>query len=394
MNRNFKKSTGSVLLLAILLFSFAAYITPFAQADRTGVGKFVEIEVIGEGGYVILTKVSSGETWDTRDYIDNLLYEKVGAGLVTVVPTAETGYVFDQWIVNGVPNTEDSELEFKTSKGVTEIDAIFTRIVYTVTVSVFEDDDHPAGGNIRIPPETGTVSKYFEIPLGIGETIDIEFVPDGDNHISALSIDGLYVTPEYLIEAEDMGKDYSIVVFFSTPGFAYIPDGLAGVTYFSQNAGLKFEEATGGDAEGESLEFPEDWATFLWDIYTAATDDADGIVTILLKFAGTVQLSAVYRSDDINELYCDVNNDGVVDGTDNSLVAQAIKTYEQGTIGDYDPLYDVNRDLDLNEEDLHLLHNNYGTILDSLVFTSQYDPDTDVTTISIETDHFSIFRGR
>ena len=381
----------ATLLLLILAFNLTSN-TFLVSGDRGGTGKFVEIDVIGEGGFVILTKVSSGETWDTSDYEDNLLYEKVGAGLVTVVPTADTGYVFDHWIVDGSPNYDDSYLEFRTSKGITEIEAFFTKIVYVVTVSVFKNNDHPAGGNIKIQ---GIESDYFEIPLGIDETIDIEFIPDGNNHISALSVDSLFVTPEDQIVADYRGKDYSIEVFFSSAGIAYVPDGLTGLTYFSQNAGLQFEDATGGvDAEGIPLDFPEEWATFLWDIVTEATDGADGYVTIVLEFVGNVPISAVYRSDDIYELYCDVNSDGVVDGTDNSLVAQAIKTYELGTIGDYDPLYDVNRDLDLNEVDLHFLHTYYGTILDSLEFTSEYDDTTDITTISIETDHFSIFRGR
>ena len=396
-NRTFRKSIGSAVLLAILLFSFTAYLTPFVQADRIGVGKFVEIDVIGEGGYVILTKVSSGETWDTRDLEDGSLYslyEKVGAGLVTVIPIAETGYVFDHWIVDDVPENTALYLEFRTSKGITEIEAFFTKIGYTVTVSVFKNDEHPAGGTIKIN-DNPIESDYFAIPLGLGETIDIEFIPSGTNHISALSVENLYVIPELQIVADDRGKDYSIVVFFSSPGSAYVPNGFTGVTYFSQDAGLQFEEATGGvDANGIPLVFPTEWATFLWDIFTEATDGGDGNVTIVLKFDGIVPLSAVYRSDKIEELYCDVNNDGVLDGTDNSLVAQAIKTYEQGTIGDYDPLYDVNQDLDLNEADLHFLHNYYGTILDSLEFTSEYDVNTDITTISIETDHFSIFRGR
>jgi len=391
MKKAIKNSISATILLAILVFSIAAYITPFAQAKKVGIGKFVEIDVIGEGGYVILTKVSSGENWDTRDYVDNLLFEKVGAGLVNLVATAETGYVFDHWIDNDGLENADLELEFRTSRGITEIKAFFTKTSYTVTVSVFENFEHPAGGKIKIQ---GIESNYFEVPLGIGETIDIEFIQDGDNHISALSVDNLFITPKIQIVAEDMGKDYSIEVFFSADGFAYVPDGLAGVTYFSQNAGLQFEEATGGDASGSPIDFPDAWATFLWDIFTESTDSADGYVTIVLEFVGDVPLSAVYRSDDINELYCDVNNDGVVDGTDNSLVAQAIKTYEQGNIGEYDPLYDVNGDLDLNELDLHFLHDYYGTILDSLEFTSDYNPDTDITTISIETDHFSIFRGR
>ena len=52
MKKAIKKSVVSTLMISILFFSLLAYLTPFVQADRPGIGKYVDVGVFGGGGQV------------------------------------------------------------------------------------------------------------------------------------------------------------------------------------------------------------------------------------------------------------------------------------------------------------------------------------------------------
>ena len=394
MKKTFRKSIISTIMLSILLFSLAAYASPLAQADPIGVGKFVDVEVVGGGGKVILTKLSSGESWDTSEYNDHLVEEKLGAGTVGVEAFVYVNYIFDHWELNGdTVNGEGDEglwFEFKTSKGVTNITAYFVEQSFTVIAEVIEVETGIFNGTISLT-EFGERKTYWEETVNNGDDLDLWLNPIDDNHVSGISIDGVFSPLTNPISLLNIKKNYYIQVFFSQDGYAFVPAGLNVATYFTQGASLQFNETTGAEepASGLSLVFPTGWAIFLWDINTEAIDLIDGNVTIALEFTGD-EPTAVYRSESEEALYCDVNNDGIVDSTDNSLVAIAIKAYKDGSKNgkEADPLYDTNRDGDLTQEDLHLIHDYYGTIFDYLEFTIVGN------TIYVETDHFSIFRGR
>jgi len=133
------------------------------------------------------------------------------------------------------------------------------------------------------------------------------------------------------------------------------------------------------------LAIPEGSSILFWNITTNATD-VDTNVTIALQFESGTPI-AVYRAESADALYSDVNMDGVVDGTDVSWVARGIKdTVSSGA--EYDPLLDVDRDNDLDEDDVHTVNENRGAELTLLTFNVVGN------TVYIETDHFSIFRCR
>jgi len=394
MKKTFRKSIKSTVLLTILLFSIVTFITPLAQADPGGIGKFVDVEVVGGGGKVILTKISSGETWDTTEYSDHLEEEKLGAGTVKVEATAYENYLFDHWEIDGVPvEGEGSDglwVQFKTSKGTTWVEAYFVKQSFTIIAQVIEVESGEFNGTISLS-EIGEKKTYWEETVNDGDNLNLWLHSIEDNHVSAISIDGVFSPLTNPIVLLNIKKDYTINVFFSEDGYAFVPAGLNVATYFTEGASLQFDETTGAteSASGLSLVFPTGWATFLWNIKTDATDLNDGNVTIALEFTGDAP-TAVYRSESEEALYCDVNNDGVVDSKDNSLTAIAIKAYEEGSTNGKEAttLYDTNRDGDLTQEDLHLIHDYYGTTFDYLEFRIVDN------TIYIETDHFSIFRGR
>jgi hypothetical protein len=395
----FRNSIFPVMLISLLVLSTVVF-APLVQADPNGVGKYVNVKVIGDGGSVTLIKVSSGESWEVAAGQEPRFEEKLGAGLVRVEVSSNVGEnaVIDHWqigfevdengdIIN--PETVDGTdfVEFRTTKGITYVEAYFT-VAYTVSVKVSPDANN---GVIIFDDE-----EYTEITRIVngGADLDFEFDADPGYHISAIYIldseGGEYSAPVESLQLLSIDDNYDILVFFSQDGYAYVPSGTNVATYFTEGASLRFDETSGTTelASGFSLVYPEGWAVFMWNIDTSATDE-DGNVTIALEFTGEAPI-AVYRSESAEALYCDVNNDGIVDAKDNSLVAIAIKTYAEGSNNGkiVDPLYDTNGDGDLTQEDLSLIHQYYGTTFDYLEFTIIGN------IIEIETDHFSIFRGR
>ena len=108
------------------------------------------------------------------------------------------------------------------------------------------------------------------------------------------------------------------------------------------------------------------------------------MVEIALPYVGSEIITSVWASNSLDALYCDVNGDGMVKHNDHVAVARAISTLGR----DYDAAFDVNRDGYLNEDDVHLVDEYLGTALQSLFFWVEGN------TLFIETEHFSIFRGR
>lgn len=89
----------------------------------------------------------------------------------------------------------------------------------------------------------------------------------------------------------------------------------------------------------------------------------------------------------MDALCSDVNGDGVVNGDDVSDVAIGIKTTVSNG-AEYNPQFDINRDGELTEDDVHLVNQYKGTTLQSLTFSLVGN------TLLIQTDHFSVFRCR
>jgi len=369
-------------LLLIITFAVASSNISLVQADSGGVGKFLTIDFVGEGT-VTATKFQSGEI---RTYYsdDSATYsQKVGAGTVELNAIPADGWEFSHWI-GDVADTSSATTDYKTEK-YGNVTVVFVKNTFTITASV---SPYANNGTIFLV-NGGEERTYWQFTVESGSDQQLWFNADPGNHISAIVENGAFRAPASSILLENIQQDYTIEVFFSQDGYAWVPSGTNVATYFTEAASLQFNDTAGGStASGSSLVFPEGWAVFLWNIKTNATD-VDGNVTIALEFTGNAP-AAVYRSESEEALYCDVNNDGVVDSTDNSLVAIAIKAYEEGSTNGkvVNPLYDTNRDGDLTQDDLHLIHEYYGTAFDSLEFTIIGN------TIYIETDHFSIFRGR
>ena len=88
------------------------------------------------------------------------------------------------------------------------------------------------------------------------------------------------------------------------------------------------------------------------------------------------------RADSIEILCSDVNNDLFIDGTDVSIVANAVKQDIW-----YDPLFDINNDGFVDEADIHIVNSNKGAIIEDITDGI----DTNLNLIWGTSDQFSIY---
>jgi hypothetical protein len=376
------------ILLALLVLSALPFNALTAKADPIGVGKYLTVEIDGEG-YVTATKVKSGDVWEYYK-TDIPTEHKLGAGTVLVQAYAGEGWEFAHWKVD-LAGTENP-VEYKSEK-YGYVVAVFTKIIFTITALVSTDAPYgtiqTTGTGLATPIEGG-----WNVAVEYGGTQTFTFTPDDNNHhVSAIQVDESFAAYTLNYTFNIVQEDHSIVVYFSADGQAYVPVGSNVPVYLGNEVGLTFPsiEASGtatqeeiillGDLVGTSL--------ILWDVNVGVT--FSGTVQVALPYSGG-SITNVWTSESLDALYADVDGNGLVDGTDVSLVAIGIKTTVSSGV-EYDPQFDINRDGELTEADVHLVNEYKGTVLQSLNFWVEGN-SVDGYTLFIETDHFSIFRGR
>lgn len=344
-----RKSIIATLLL-VLAFSATATNIRLVQADEGGTGKFLTI-AIEDGGYVKATKVESGETWYFYP-ADPPMTEKVGAGTVELEAFASDGWEFSCWgeDLTGAENPTD----YKTEK-------------YGYVVAVFEELTHTITA-IAIGP--GTINGEPELTVEVehgGASPTFEFAPTDPAlyHITSIKVDNNYTsyTTSYAFP-DPITSDHNIVVTFDDIGTAAVHAGIGVESFVDSIASLILDDTDGGTVIGISLDFPEGTSLYLYDITTDATD-ADGLILLAFQLNGLTPV-AVYKGDSADALYSDVDKDGDVDGTDVSLIANAIKSTTPG--GEYLADYDVDRNGVLDEDDIHTVNENKGATLTELDF--------------------------
>jgi hypothetical protein len=364
-----RKAIAIAGLLLILAFSATATNTGMVRADYQGTGKFLTIDVFGEG-YVTATKPNSGETW-LYNPPDTLNSYKVGAGAVWLYAVADPGWEFSGW--GGALSGNDNPISLKTEKYV-YVTATFKEKTCTITAS--------AGLNGAIDPSGEVLVKY-------GESKTFTFTPDDGYHVSAIVVDGAYANSfaeSYTFSGVTV--DHTITVSFSEDGTATVPGGNDVTVFLDSKASLTLNAITSGVATGTLLSFPNGTSVTVWDINMTALFDGKVLIALQYNDIGNdtaEQELRLIRGDSIEALYSDVNNDLIVDGTDVSIVANAVKQAQW-----YNPLLDINNDGYVNEADIHLVNEYKGTTLQDIT----YYVDTSNNIIYGLTDHFSIFRAR
>jgi hypothetical protein len=208
--------------------------------------------------------------------------------------------------------------------------------------------------------------------VGAGDSQTFDFYPDSDYHVSTIMIaDELEirsVAPANSYTFENVQKDWTMVVFFSLDGEAYVPeveDGTDMQLDLGDTVRVHFYSTTGGGIvtqqeiilEGE----PSGTSLLLWAVSLGVS--FEDIVEIALPYSG-VAPQHVFWGESLDELFSDVTGDGVVDITDHVEVARAISDAGR----DYDATYDVNRDGYLNQLGLQTVDAYLGTTLLELSF--------------------------
>jgi len=361
------KRKVSIFALTLLLVSMLpiALNIPLVQADRVGIGKFLTIEIMGEGS-VNATKVKSGEVFIFNPPVTA---HKVGAGTVELEAFASEGWKFSHW-GGTLTGTSESPTEYRTEK-YGYVVAVFVKKTYTITAS--------AVGNGAIDPDGEVLVEY-------GASQTFELTPSAGNHVSAIVVDGVYLssfTQSYTFY--DVTADHTIEVYFSADGEATVPAGTDVTVFLVSGAGLTFDDTDGGTATGEEEYYPVGGAT-AWDISVTFTFTGEVKVTLHYNDTGLSltdeQNLRLIQGDSVEALRSDVNNDLVVDSIDTGIVATAVSQPHL-----YEPYLDLNNDGVISNADIHIVNANKGTILEDITDGI----NTDLNIIWGTTDHFSIF---
>ena len=359
-----KRRVSIFAIVLLLCMPLMILNIPTVRADAEGIGKFLTIKIVGEGS-VTATKIASGETWD---FYQNGT-EKVGAGTVLLEAFAQEGWEFIAWTGDLTSNATPEY--FKTQK-YSVVTAIFEEKTYTITAS--------AEGN-------GTINPFGNVTVQYGADQTFVFTPDVGNHISAIVVDGVYLSSfaqNYTFCS--VTANHTIRVIFSTDGTATVHAGFDISAFLSPGVIMTFDQTDAGRVSGEDMHayYPVGTMAVAWKITITF---AFGNVTVILHYDDTGLLInetdlRLIRGDSIEAIRSDVNNDLVVDGTDVSIVANAVKQSYW-----YDPFLDINNDGNVTEADIHIVNANKGTILEDITDGI----DTDLNIIWGTTDQSSIF---
>ena len=369
-----KVSIFALTLLLVCMLSMALNM-PLVQADRQGIGKYLTIEIEGEGSVNAL-KVKSGQFW-VFEYEDPAQEEKVGAGTVKLTANAAVGWEFSRWEDAEGFTISLSEIMYYKSVKYAYLTAVFIVETFTITPSVV--------GN-------GAIEPNIPVTLEYGASQTFEFTPDAGNHISAINVTGEYQSifaTQYTFE--NIQQDHTIEVVFDLEGQATVPnvpeDETANV-FLASTAVLTISGTGGGTAFGGeevyalgagaweiSIDFSigESTATLTYDDTGLSEEDENNLILV--------------KAETIFELRSDVNGDRVVNGDDVSDVANAVKKYPDW----YDPVYDLNDDDRVDEFDLHIVNENKGAIIRPIPIIERNIGDN---TITFSLECFSAFGCR
>ena len=341
-----KLQRKSIVAMLLLMLAFNLTATALSvQALDPGVGKYLRIEFIGEGS-VIATKEKTGETWTFESPAEE---HKVGAGTVLLEAFPAVGYVFANW--TGALESINNPEYFRTEKYAV-VTAVFD-VAHTITAS--------AGDNGEIVPAGDVIVRH-----GYDQTF--AFVPDEGYHVSTVKVDGVDETV-YAESYTFLGvtEDHTIHVDFSEDGTVYVPG--PGTHFLDSVVSATVTSVTkDGVILGYSVidEVAEGMAIILYVIGVDPENPPitpDGVVFAFFVPADEKidpDALTIIKGYSIEAVCSDVNNDAQVDGTDVSIVANAIKFKE------YYPWLDINGDGKLTEEDLKIINENKGAILEDV----------------------------
>jgi hypothetical protein len=237
----------------------------------------------------------------------------------------------------------------------------------------------------------GTIDPCGEVRVKPGEPQKFDFSPSSGYHISSIVVDGVYESgyaESYTFDSIK-GEYHTITVYFSANKEAAVPEGTGVTVFINSEVILTLDVTASGDATLDKS-FPDGIPVVnVWEINTDAVFDGKVLVALHydpLNLTPEEQSNLrLIRGDSLDAVCSDVNNDLVVDGTDVSIVANAVKQPYW-----YKAVLDVNNDGFVNEDDVHMVNENRGATLTDITYG-----DVDIVNHIIYgiTDHFCLFRA-
>ncbi|UCE96352.1 MAG: hypothetical protein JSV51_01715 [Candidatus Bathyarchaeota archaeon] len=183
----YRKTILSAILLSLLIFSTIAYLTPLAQAEAGGTGKFLEIkfttinpddeaDLLDSNCNVTATKVSADQTFTYIASDSETHSQKVGAGtvLLDAIPDTSNGWIFSHFVIRG---EEKPDLSYYKTEKYDVVQAVFDRLTYTVFASV-------ASGAGAIFADGVDITAAGEVSVYHGESVAFSFTPDEGYYLS------------------------------------------------------------------------------------------------------------------------------------------------------------------------------------------------------------------
>jgi hypothetical protein len=353
----------AVMLLALTLNAV------LVQADPDGIGKYLTINTDGQG-FVTATKVNSGAVFL---FDESHTQHKVGAGTVLLNATAYGGWEFLEWQGEYLSGTLNP-VYFKTEK-------------YAAITAVFREKTYMIKASSSL---NGAINPVGDVPVKHGADQTFVFSADTGFHVSSIVVDGSYVSSfanSYTFH--DVVAEHDISVIFSENGAATVPSGTDVSVFLEAGAGITFADTEGGVATGEQEDFPENSFVLVWELNY--TNSFSGGAQIELHYNDdglTLEQEEnlrLIRGESLEAIFSDVNGDLIVDGTDVSIVANAVNTNQQPNW--YESWLDINNDEKVDDVDIHIINTYKGTILQDVTLYV----DTILNIIYGNTDHFSIF---
>lgn len=248
-------------------------------------------------------------------------------------------------------------------------------------------------GSVELTWKSGKSETYsFDAYVKLASLYSISITPTPGWHINAVLIDG---NPQGILDEDGYSlfdvqiKNMISITFVENGGIDDVDVGLGVTAYPDPDVGLIFDNVFAiGFAEAYIIGLQQvGQIGESWDVYTNATFNQNVTVYLAchvddLPDGIDPYDLALWRTEVV---LGDVNLDGVVDGTDQSIVANA------------NPDDPANSNLDLNKDgvvddlDVEIVAHNQGEVSVWVLLESWVYVDGDLVYVYGVTDHFSVF---
>jgi hypothetical protein len=333
----------------------------------------------------------TGTVYDGVDYHTTSFETEYAYGTqVTLTADENDDSNFDGW--SDYLTSSDHTLMITLTED-TRVTASFSLKTWILDIDIFGE------GSVTVTP---SYDFYTD-----GEEAFLTFDAGDGYHLSSIEDNGLFADLEGTVFTTiypiTFHENHEVTVTFSNDGIAEVPIGEQVTVFLSSGASLTFDEVqSSGIALGTDLTslFYDEF--LIWAIRTTVSSDN---VLIILQYDESILNSlgidensviGIERADFVG----DVNGDGVVNGQDVSIVANA----NPSAPGDpnWNTFLDLTGDGLINDEDVNLVNDHIGDnlddaswyLLDGIGEDGQIRVNTDLNLVFGFTDHFSIFRGR